>query len=165
MSPSIKQPATVVRFGSDRSNHLAIVARHAYPETADPGDRDSLDAQLELAAGDFRASFQVWFPVANLARLRDDLTQLYDNLNSTVVLAAWEEQLQVRFVGNGRGRIVLSGTASDRPGSSNRLDFRFELDQTELLEARLALEELLRPDGERWAELCSGTARTGERQV
>lgn len=155
------RPAPTVRFGSDHGNHLAFEARHAYPETADPADRDSLDVQVELASGGFRASFQAWFSVADLKRLGEDLAHLHDRLTGEVVFSAQEDQLCLRLVGDGRGHIFLIGTVLDRPGSTNRLDFRFEIDQTELRETLVGLDDLLQRDGPSWADLCAGATRLG----
>lgn len=136
-------PTGAVRFGSARANVLTIVPRHTYPETAAPGDRDLLDAQVELSSGGFRASFQIWLKVSDLVRFREHLTRLYDQLVGSVEFSTPEDQLRLRLVGDGRGHLVLNGTALDRPASSNRLDFRFEIDQTDLHEALVALGDLV----------------------
>lgn len=143
-------------FGPELGEHLAITARHAYPEALPAVDRGSLDVRVELAMGGFHADYLAWFEVDDLIAFRDGLRRLYDQLSGEAAFTTIEDQLRLRFRGDGRGHITVEGVALDQVSRGNRLEFRFMLDQTELPAAIQELDEILCRDRWWWSGVCAG---------
>lgn len=91
-----------------------------------------LSGSLDVRAGAWNGSCGAWFHQGELRQLASEIDRLYGDLTGTVNFVPMEPYLELRFVGNGRGLIVVEGKAQDLLSQDTFLSFRLELDQTEL---------------------------------
>ena len=61
---------------------------------------------------------------------------------ATAAFDTLEDQLKLRLAGDRRGHILVRGTAKDRVGTGNELEFGFEIDQSYLPEIMKELEAI-----------------------
>jgi hypothetical protein len=61
-----------------------------------------------------------------------DITALSRTLEGAATFTTMEGQLSVTLSGDGKGHVHVQGTAVDEPGTGNRLEFGFDIDQTYL---------------------------------
>jgi hypothetical protein len=89
-------------------------------------------AHVHVACGSFRGSFPWDVFAGELRQFGKDIGLLYRSLSGTARLEPMEPNLTLDMVGDGRGHIVVTGTAQATLGDDIYLRFRFTLDQTEL---------------------------------
>jgi hypothetical protein len=64
-------------------------------------------------------------------------------LEGGATFTTMEGQLSVTLSGDGKGHVHVQGTAADEPGTGNRLEFGFDVDQTYLPGIAETLEHFL----------------------
>jgi hypothetical protein len=96
-------------------------------------------AHVDVACGTWRGSFRWDFMAGELSRFGREIEQLYHSLSGTAILNPIEPNLTMKFVGDGRGHIAVSGVADADLYNQTCLTFRFLLDQTELPDIASAL--------------------------
>lgn len=70
--------------------------------------------------------------VGELHKFGQDINNLYANLKCTAALRPIEPYLLMTLNGDGRGYIHVVGMARHDPQSRTKLEFEFDMDQTEL---------------------------------
>lgn len=104
-------------------------------------DGNWLVTPIEMVAGGFRASAHAGLRAEELKRFSDELQQVHASLTGEATLESMEEWLTLKVDIDERGRLDVTGTVIDRPGSGNRLSFRIDgLDQADLPPIVNALE-------------------------
>ena len=97
-----------------------------------PGFADGegwFDAVIHVRCDAFSGSFNASFMTGELSQFAEDLRQLQKDLRGAVVLDPVEPYLKMKFIGDGKGHIDVTGEAcSTFPGAC--LQFEFEIDQT-----------------------------------
>jgi hypothetical protein len=88
----------------------------------------NVSVQSAVWSGKLRAEFRA----GELRQYGLEIERLYEELKGRAELRPIEPFLEMNFEGDGRGHILVSGTACDRVGAGTRLEFEFELDQTQL---------------------------------
>lgn len=132
-----------VLIGSETGEHVLIRLLSG----GDPNDYWWISGEVSVAAGAFSGRFPANFRSPDFPPLREQLEMLYRQLEGTAAFATLEEQLELQFVGDGLGHILIRGKARDLAGTGNRLAFETEIDQTELpaIIAALRLVEIEYP--------------------
>lgn len=136
------EPGDVVHLGGREAEYVDIRVR-SRSAADDFHDGNSLRCEVEVAAGGFAARFPADLRTDALQRWHGEVAALYESLAGEARFESAEGQLRLILTGDGRGHIRLDGTARDRPGSDNALDFRLDFDQTQLFGAMAQLDELL----------------------
>jgi hypothetical protein len=113
-------------IGQSTSDHVAI-ERISAPNV-EGWFHASVSVQSAVWSGKLRAEFSA----GELRQFGMEIERLYKELNGRAELRPMESFLEMIFEGDGLGHIQVSGTACDRLGSGTRLEFEFEMDQTQL---------------------------------
>lgn len=137
------EPGDAVHLGGQEAEFVEIRVR-SRTAADDLHDGNWLRCEVELAVGGFEARFPADLRTDALQRWHGEVAALYESLAGEARFESMEGQLRLTLTGDGRGHIRLDGTARDRPGSDNALDFRLDFDQTQLFGAVAQLDELLR---------------------
>ena len=125
-------------FSFRESEHERIeVDVHGYERAAvgEYWDDNWLTVDIRVQAGGFRGKAAASILTAELAKLLSDLQLLYQNLSGSTEFRTMEEQLTLRFLGDGKGHIELRGEVADQAGIGNRLHFTLQLDPSQLGES------------------------------
>lgn len=135
---------SAIAFGGRQRECVRIVIHgYAYPPSGETHDDNWLNAEVAVQAGAFRGRFSAMFQTTELEAFYAQLLELNRNLKGEARFSTLEEQLSLVLMGNGLGRIDLTGRAQDRAGIGNTLAFDFGLDQTQLQEPLSALAAAL----------------------
>ena len=137
-------PSTEILIGDAGANHVLIrPIRRSHPGLFDHVDGNWIDCELEIAAGGFRGHFRADMRAEEFAGFLTEVLALNRTLEGAAALTTMEGQLAVSLTGDGEGHIHVRGTAVDETGTGNRLEFRFEIDQTYLQPIAQSLEHVL----------------------
>ena len=127
-------------LGGNSRNRIEVeVLGYERAPVGDHHDDNWLRVQITVSAGAFSGSYEAAFLADELVAFRDQLETVCHSLRGEAKFSTLEDQLSLRLGGNGRGAIVVRGTAIDVAGTGNRLEFLLELDQTD---AQRTLTEL-----------------------
>jgi hypothetical protein len=118
--------AARIVIGQSTSDHVTIERISA------PNSERWFHASVFVQAAVWSGKLRAEFIAGELRRFGLEIEQLYKELDGTAELRPIETFLQMTFKGDGRGHILVSGTACNRLGPRTRLEFEFELDQTQL---------------------------------
>ena len=89
-----------------------------------------LPSKISLSVGSFRGEFAADLDVWAFARFEKELRTLYESLKGTASFSTYEQQLELRLVGDGMGHVHVDGEAMDYAGTGNKLKFHLAIDQT-----------------------------------
>ncbi len=133
--------ALAVVLGKSTSEHLRIeVLRRTHPNATDYWDGNWVSVHVGVRVGGFDGRADGDLRAEELHSFREQLARLHATLKGEAVFRTREEWLSVRLVGDGRGHLDARGVLRDVPGTGNRLEFGFKLDQTDLPTTLNALE-------------------------
>lgn len=113
-------------IGQSTSDHVTIERVSA------PNNEGWFHANVSVQSAVWTGKLRAEFMAGELRRFGLEIETLYKELDGSAELRPIENFLEMSFEGDGRGHINVSGTACDRLGSGTRLEFEFELDQTQL---------------------------------
>lgn len=85
---------------------------------------------LEVISIPFRASVQFFFDWPPLNQFVEQLAAIEQSLSGEATLGQQYEDPYIKFVGNGRGHIVVSGLLTEYGDHTQKLQFSFTTDQT-----------------------------------
>jgi hypothetical protein len=114
------------RVGADQGEHVAVRVL----------DSDALDeygwltCEISVRAGAFSVVFGANLRTPDFPQFRQQLQQLYEDLQSPATFDTLEGQLSLTLSGDGNGHIDVKGEAEDKAGVGNLLKFHFEIGQT-----------------------------------
>lgn len=133
-----------VLFAGDGGERLRMdVLGYERKPTGEYFDDNWLSVVVEIKAGGFAGVFSASFLTGEIEAFRQEAAKLYESLMGRAEFRTLEEQLSLDLVGDGRGRIRLTGSAADQPGIGNTFAFAFTFDQTQLQSSVQSLEQLL----------------------
>jgi hypothetical protein len=136
--------STDVLIGDANAQHVLIrPLGRRHPGLFDSSDGNWIDCDLQITVGGFRAGFRVDLRSEEFLTFLEDVRGLMQALEGTASFATMEGQLALYLTGDGKGHMRVSGEATDDAGSSNRLQFAFDIDQTYLEPVARSLEYLL----------------------
>ncbi len=116
--------------GGSRNRIEVEVLGYERAPVGDYHDDNWLRARITVFAGAFSGSYDAALLTDELVAFRDQLETVHRSLQGEAKFSTLEDQLWLRLSANGRGGIVVRGTATDVAGTGNRLEFQLELDQT-----------------------------------
>jgi hypothetical protein len=119
------EPSQIV-IGQSTSDHVTI-ERISAPNI-EGWSHASVSIQSAVWTGKLRAVFMA----GELRRFGAEIEKLYLELKGKAELRPMDGFLEMTFEGDGRGHVLVTGTACHQNGAGTRLEFEFELDQTQL---------------------------------
>jgi hypothetical protein len=97
------------------------------------GIENWFDAEVEVQCDGWRGKIRAEFMQGELTRFAEEIRNLHKNLFGEALLNPIEPHLTLSLIGDGKGHILVKGTAQNRLGGGTELSFRLEIDQTYLL--------------------------------
>jgi hypothetical protein len=113
------------------------------PGLFDNWDGNWIDCEVEIAAGAFGGGFRANLTSEELHTFAGQVDELSRTVDSVAGLTSVEGQLSLTLARDGKGRVHVAGEAVDVALTGNRLQFRFDIDQTCLSEISRSLDFLL----------------------
>jgi hypothetical protein len=113
-------------IGQSSSDHVTIERISA------PNIEGWFHANVSVQSAVWSGKLRAEFTAGELRRFGLEIERLYEELNGRAVLRPMESFIEMTFDGDGHGHILVSGTACHQLGAGTRLEFEFEMDQTQL---------------------------------
>ena len=136
--------STEVLIGDENGQHVLVRAlSRNHPDLFDYADGNWLACEVEIVTGGFRGAFRADLRSDEFRAFLEEAEALRGALDGAASFSSMEGQIALSLAGDGRGHIRVSGDACDTPGSDNRLQFGFDIDQTYLAQICRSLEVLL----------------------
>jgi hypothetical protein len=88
------------------------------------------DTEVKVQCDGWRGKFTASFLHGELSALARELRILHEKLHGEAALVPLEPNLELSFIGDGKGHIEVNGTARNQFHSGTKLSFRLDLDQT-----------------------------------
>jgi hypothetical protein len=133
-----------VLIGDAGAQHVLIrPVLRSHPGLFDSADGNWIECEVEIAAGAFRATFPAHMRSEEFQSFLEEAQDLHRTLDGTASFSTVEGQIAFSLTGDGKGNLRVSGEAIDDAGSGNRLQFKFDIDQTYLPPICASLENLL----------------------
>jgi hypothetical protein len=137
-------PSTEIFIGDANAQHVVLrPLSRTHPGLFDSSDGNWIDCEVHVAVGGFRGSFRAALRSEEFQTFLEEVEALNRTLEGTATFRTLEDQVAITLSGNGKGTVHVSGETIDSPGTGNRLQFGFEMDQTYLPEICRSLEYLL----------------------
>lgn len=108
--------------------------RLLYPDAEHSWERNWIETQVSVVGGSFSGTYSAGFMTVDFEYLKQELNALHNNLAGTVIFSnQYEEQLELKFIGDGIGHLEVIITASDRFDMyAAKLSYTMDFDQTYL---------------------------------
>lgn len=136
--------STELVIGDENGQHVAIRAlSRNHPDLFDYWDANWVACELEVVAGGFRGAFRADLRSEEFRAFLEEAESLSRTLDGAATFSTMEGQLVFSLAGEGRGHVRVQGEAIDAVGSDNRLQFRFDIEQTYLPAICRSLEVIL----------------------
>jgi hypothetical protein len=136
--------STELVIGDQDGQHVAIRAlSRNHPDLFDYWDANWVACELEVAAGGFRGALRANLRSEEFRAFLEEAESLHRTLEGTASFSTMEGQITFSLADDGRGHVRVRGEAVDAPGSDNRLQFSFDIDQTFLPQICRSLEVIL----------------------
>lgn len=136
------EPGDIVHLGGDKRDYVTIRV-NSRSNAPDYWDGNWMVCIVEVHAGGFRGQFEANLRTDEFERFHNEVKPLYDKLTGKAAFRAMEEQLVLELEGDGRGHIHIRGQACDMAGTGNTLNFKLDIDQTQLFGTMAQVGELL----------------------
>jgi len=102
------------------------------PDLFDVKDGNWIDCELQVSAGGFRGSFRADLRSEEFQGFLEEMEALKRDIEGTATLATLDGQIALALTADGAGPVRVSGEAIDAKENGNRLQFSFEIDETEV---------------------------------
>ena len=132
-------------FGQAEQERIEIdVQGYERPACGDYWEDNWLEIDICVRAGGFSGNVEATIMADELGKLLSQLRPLFEILSGSAEFVTIEEQLNLRFSGDGRGHIELHGLVTDKAGAGNRLQFDLQFDQSQLGASIRELERVVK---------------------
>jgi hypothetical protein len=115
-----------VVIGQSTSDHVII------DRVSAPNIEGWFGASVSVQSAVWSGKIQAVFMAGELRRFGEEIERLYLELKGKAELRPMDGYLEMTLEGDGRGHVLVNGTACHQNGAGTRLEFEFELDQTQL---------------------------------
>ena len=133
-----------VNIGYKDNNKISLaVIKYERPLSDNSDDNSWLTSQVTINVGMFSGQFSAQLQSHDFIYFRDALKKLFNTLIGQAKFETIEGQIEIIFMGNGRGGISVTGCAMDSPGCGNSLDFNFNIDQSYIPNIICELDEII----------------------
>jgi len=134
----------IFAFGQSEQERIEIdVLRYERAKSGDHYDDNWLTVEIRVQAGGFRGQADAAILATELTPFLPQLRALYETLRGSAEFSAIEDQLHLKLIGDGKGRVDLRGEVSDQSGIGNCLHFSLQLDQSQLATTIRELEQVI----------------------
>jgi hypothetical protein len=134
----------VFRCGGEAAEYVEVtIFGRSVPGATDFWDGNWLRSEVRLRVGGFTGAYSANLRTDELAGFATQLRTLRVELRGDAQLRTMEAQLNLAFVGDGRGHFQVKGEARDEAGTGNQLSFELSMDQTDLVPLLRQLEAVL----------------------
>ncbi len=135
-SPSFK-------IGASADSHLEVtVSARAHPACTDYWDGNWVRANVAIATGAFRGTYEATLRSEELLGFKNQLRPLGGALDGSATFKTMEEWLLIEVAGNGKGHFRAKCVAKDEAGIGAILTFEVLFDQTQLSEIVRGLDAI-----------------------
>jgi hypothetical protein len=107
-----------------------------------PSGKSWFTATAAVRSDGWTGKVRVVFSQGELARFATEIRQLHTDLAGTARLEPREPNIDLTLTGDGMGHIRVDGTACNHFESGTKLSFRFQIDQTYLLNIADGLDRI-----------------------
>ena len=136
--------STDILIGDPDGQHVLIrPLGRRHPGLFDSLDGNWIDCEVAVQVKGFRGNFRAGLRSEEFQSFLEETQGLQRTLEGTAQFTTMEEQVALTLAGDGKGHVRVSGEARDEPGSGNRLQFEFALEQTALPSICRSLEQFL----------------------
>ena len=98
-------------------------------------DRNWIKIRVTLKGGKFSGQYVGDFMTVDFETFKQELSNLYDNLDWTANFIDLEGYLNLKIIGDGLGHFEVNVLACDQPGfNGSQLTFKMSFDQTQIKE-------------------------------
>jgi hypothetical protein len=137
-------PSTEVLIGDSGAQHVLIrPLSRSHPDLFDQRDGNWIDCELQIVVGGFRGDVRANLRSEEFQTFLEEVRGLIQTLEGTASFTTMEGQIVLYLSGDGQGHVQVSGEAIDAAATGNRLQFAFDVDQTNLEAVCQSLENLL----------------------
>jgi hypothetical protein len=137
--------STELVIGDENGSHVVIRAlSRNHPDLFDYWVGNWVACEVEIAAGGFRGAYRADLQSHEFRAFLDEAEALSRTLEGSASFSTMEGQMALSLTGDGKGPVNVQGEAVDAAaGPGNRLQFSFDIDQTDLPQICRALEVIL----------------------
>jgi autotransporter translocation and assembly factor TamB len=136
--------STEILIGNPEAQQVLIRPLfRSQPDLFDFKDGNWIDCELQVAAGGFRGSFRADLRSEEFQSFLEEMEALKRAVEGTATLSTLEGQIALALTADGVGPVRVTGEAIDAKEDGNRLQFSFEIDQTEVPAICQSLSNLL----------------------
>ena len=117
----------------------------SYERLPDSGywDANWINARVEIKARSFSGTYLAQLQTLDFSQFKKGVESLYANLEGITQFNSMEDWLKIIIRGDGIGHFDVECEACDIPGTGNRLEFKMEIDQTEIPRLIDQLDDIL----------------------
>ena len=105
-------------------------------------DKNWVKGFVKVKAGGFSGEFKADFMTVDFISFKNELIKLYDQLNGTATFNTFENQVEIKIVGDGIGHLKAECQVMDYAGMGNKLEFEINFDQTHIPKIVNQLEKI-----------------------
>ncbi len=113
-----------------------------YPNSESDWDRNWIGSIVTVKAGGFSGKFNANLMTIDFENFKQNLTQLYDKLDETVIFNSLEDFVEIKISGDGVGHLEARCELMDNSDPRNILRFNIYFDQTQIPEWIKQLERI-----------------------
>ena len=118
---------------SEQTDYIEIIpVRYSHPDIDNYYDKNWLDIHINIKSGGFDGRYSANFQTSDFVLLHEQLEKLYQDLGHEFTFTTSEDQLKIKFKGDGIGHFTLDCTARDQSSMGSTLNFELFIDQTDL---------------------------------
>jgi hypothetical protein len=112
-------------------NYLRLtIIKHQFPNAQDDWDKNILDVKVSVKSGAFLGELDTIFMTTDFESFKQQLRNLYINLNGTATFSGYEHSDMIKLRGNGLGHLNVECQLTESNIPLNELKFELDLDQT-----------------------------------
>ena len=136
--------STEILIGNPEAQQVLIRPLfRSQPDLFDVKDGNWIDCELQVAAGGFRGSLRADLRSEEFQSFLEEMEALKRAVEGTATLSTLDGQITLALTADGVGAVRVTGEAIDAKEDGNRLQFSFEIDQTEVPAICQSLSNLL----------------------
>jgi hypothetical protein len=125
-----EQPPEIL-IGRDRDGVRVRILGRMHPGAEDYDDGNWLVTPVQIRVGGFSGEIGADLRADEFKRFRQELERVYATLSGSAALASMDGWLSLNVSCLANGSLKVEGTASDRPGLGNSLEFKIpDMDQS-----------------------------------
>ena len=132
-------------IGKETREYLKVtILDRCHPECLDYWDGNWLNCKIDIKVGGFTGDYISHLRSEEFFSFYEQLKIVYEDLSGVARFENMEEWLDILVKGDGIGHFKVNCIALDEPGIGNTLEFKLEIDQTEIADLIKKLDKILK---------------------